>query len=565
MRGCHSTLLISDIPASLLALVMILIMTLAIPAATAAEPAAEQTTPKLVVVVAVDQLRKDRLTAQLQGGLGRLLREGRNFVDSSLDHGVTNTCPGHAVIMTGVQPSKAGVAGNDFVDGETWETRYCVADDSADALTINGQVGRSPRLLKVDALGDWLKAEHSGARVFAVSGKDRAAVTMGGQQPDAVFWYETKTRQFTSSRYYLPALPDYLDKFNGVDGFMTAVPTHWVHATGTFRADDYPGESTKYQSTSGHPLNMGNLKERGEQIFASPFLDMATMALARTIIEQEQLGQDSVPDLLAIGLSSTDSVGHLYGPFSAEAEDTLSRVDQILGEFLDYLDERVGKNKYLLVLTADHGVADLPEWRVENQLQQCPNATGRLDFYTFMASLFGTIYWRETFPFDLPTDLVKIAGNQVYINRNYLAARQLDLGRVEADLKRQFEAIDIVKQAWTQAEIMAGTTATARLLRNSLVPGRSGDLMLQVYSDCVIRSDGTGTTHGTVYDYDRAIPLVFLGAGVAPGTVTGAAHSVDIAPTLATAMGLIVPADLDGKPLSLLQPATDRIIQTNHQ
>ena len=117
MRGCHSTLLISDIPASLLALVMILIMTLAIPAATAAEPAAEQTTPKLVVVVAVDQLRKDRLTAQLPGGLGRLLREGRNFVDSSLDHGVTNTCPGHAVIMTGVQPSKAGVAGNDFVDG----------------------------------------------------------------------------------------------------------------------------------------------------------------------------------------------------------------------------------------------------------------------------------------------------------------------------------------------------------------------------------------------------------------------------------------------------------------
>ena len=534
-------------------------------ASAATEAAASAASPRLVVVVAVDQLRKDRLTTAMPGGLGRLLRSGRNFVDSSLDHGVTNTCPGHSVIVTGVQPGRAGIAGNDFVDNQSWQSRYCVADDNPDARVLNGEGGRSPRLLKVDTLGDWLKAEQPKARVFSVSGKDRAAVVMGGQHPDGVFWYNAKARQFTSSTYYQAALPDYVEKFNGPEGFLSGVPATWEHSAGQFRADDYPGESTKYQRTSGHPLNSGELDARGGQIYYSPFLDVATMALARTVVGREQLGQDAVPDLLTISLSANDNVGHLYGPFSAEAEATLAQIDQSLGEFMDYLDRNIGEDNYLLVLTADHGVADLPEWQLENKTARCPSPSGRLDLYPFMARLYGSVYWRETFPFDLPTDLIKILGNQVYINPAYVAAHQLDFSQIEADLKDHFESVDIIKQAWTQAEIVAGTTEEARLLRNSLVPGRSGDLMLQVYPDCVIRADNTGTTHGSLYDYDRAIPMLFYGAGVVPGNIAGAARSVDIAPTVAASLGLKFPADLDGKPLSLLTQTTDSVIKADHE
>ena len=551
---------------------------LALPGARASEPgqaavgpglAAEPKLaagPKLVVVVAIDQLRKDRVSAALPGGLGRLLRAGRNFIDSDLDHGITNTCPGHAVMLTGVQPGRAGIAGNEFVDRNSWASRYCVEDDNSDYQVLGGQGNRSPRMLQVDALGDWLKASYPDARVFSVAGKDRAAIMLGGQRPDGAYWYNADNIGFTTSGYYAPTIPAYLQEFTGPASFRSGLPALWEHPAGSYRPDDFAGEATANLRVSGHPLNSGEVVAIGKQIYASPFIDTATLQLARVLVEQEQLGQDNTPDLLAISLSGNDNVGHLYGPFSAEAEDTLQNIDQQLAGFMDFLDARVGPNSYVMVLSSDHGVADLPEWRSLNGDSQCPAKGGRPALLPTLASLFWQVYWQQTGPFDMPGELVKFAGEQVYINPAYVTANNLNFAQFETQLQDMLRSVAVVRQVWSRADLAASTTEEARLLRHSLVPARSGDLILQLWPDCVVRSDGTGTTHGSLYDYDRAIPLVFYGAGVLPGQVGGAAHSVDIAPTLADLLGLAMPAGLDGRILPLgSAAAAEHIVETHHQ
>ena len=214
--------------------------------------------PKLIVVVSVDQLRRDRVTAKLSGGLGTFYKQGRVFVNASLDHAVTNTCPGHAVILSGVTPGRAGIPGNSFVDRETFEERYCVDDANDDFKVIGGSENRSPRNMKADTFGDWLKRKSPNSRVYSVGGKDRAVITMAGQGADGVYWYDLESGKFTSSGYYMQSLPDYIEAFNGedplTDGHLKNLPRTWEHGPGTFRADDYEGESETYGRSSGLSL-----------------------------------------------------------------------------------------------------------------------------------------------------------------------------------------------------------------------------------------------------------------------------------------------------------------------
>jgi len=520
--------------------------------------------PRLVVVISIDQLRKDRLQEQWPGGLGRLMSEGRNFIDSTLDHGVTTTCPGHAVMLSGVQPSRAGIAGNTYISRKAWASRYCVEDSDDGTQEIGGTKNRSPRALKVDTLGDWLKSASPESRVFSVSGKDRAAIMMGGQHPDGAFWFNTDMATFTSSGYYMTQLPDYVSAFNGESNVAARLPPQWIHPTGDARIDDYPGEATEFLRTSGHPLGAGDADAVGEQIKASPYLDTLTIELALQIIEQEQLGQDAVTDLLTISLSAVDTVGHLYGPHSAESKATLANIDELLLTLFNDLDAKVGAGEYLVVLSADHGVADLPEWRQASGESQCPDPTGRIEPLRVFAGLFWNVFWQYTFPYGLPGALIKYNNGQIYINEAFINEHELDYGEIESYLRNQLADVDVIKHVWTRDQLYHSKTEEARLLRNSLVVDRSGDLFLQAYPDCIARTEGTGTTHGSLYAYDREIPLIFSGFGVTAGTVSGPAHSVDIAPTLASLLGLTPPISLDGRILSL-SPTADDVIEADNQ
>ncbi|MCB1646416.1 MAG: alkaline phosphatase family protein [Pseudomonadales bacterium] len=510
-------------------------------------------TPALVVVVSIDQFRKDRLQEPVKAGLKTLTAAGRVFVDSVLDHGISNTCPGHAVILTGAQPARAGVAGNNFVDREHWRSSYCAESQQDEDTVFGSGKRRSPALLATDTLGDWMKAQNPASKVYSVAGKDRAAIMMGGQHPDGALWYNPDTASFTSSGYYMNALPEYVEALNRSE--FSKVPATWQHPVGRYRPDDYEGESTDYKRVSGHPLHDDDAEEMGNQIHASPYVDDLTMLLARQVIDKESLGQDEVPDLLAIGLSANDIVGHMYGPFSSEAEATVQNIDRLLGDLLSYLDQKVGEGRYTLVLTADHGVADLPEWRNEQKASQCPDPSGRFNVVSTLISLYWDVYLKATFPLDLPTDLVAFSGSQIYINHDYVAAHELDITEVEHTLVNILESQAIVKKAWLIPELMAADTETARLLRNSWVEGRGGDIIIETHPDCILRPSSTGTTHGSHYLYDRDIPVIFYGAGVVPGNKQGPARSVDIGPTLAALLNVPMPEVRDGKALDLVGPA----------
>jgi predicted AlkP superfamily pyrophosphatase or phosphodiesterase len=530
-----------------------------------AEPPAEERVA-LVVVIAVDQLRRDRLDASLPGGLGRLVREGRVYTDAALDHATSETCPGHVTMLTGHYPGRAGVPGNRFIDRASGERIYCVEDRSPDAAVIGAdgepRDGRSPRNLRVDTLGDWMKAARPKARVFAVSPKDRSAISLAGQRPDSAYWLDRSGRTgFTTSLYYAPELPAWVKGWNGGSpgaGFLSSLPEQWLHAdaAGEPRPDVFPGESRQHGSASPHPLRARDAEEFIENVWSSPFLDLLTLRFARELVQREELGRRAQPDLLALSLSATDTVGHEYGPESLEARDALERLDAALGDFLDFLDRWLDPEPHpgrgrtrsaLVVLTADHGVLPLPEWLAATGRSECPIEGGRQGLVPLALRLHWKLH-RELSPFSWPCPWVHIA-SQLTVNRELAEQRGVPVERVVSVAERFLEAEPAIREAWTQPEIRSRDDPMARLYRHSLDPERSGDLAIQVEPTCLIDYSGTGTTHGSPYLYDRAVPLLFSGPGVVPGRISGPAAPVDIAPTLARLIGVAIPPDLDGRDL----------------
>lgn len=510
--------------------------------------------PSLVLVVAVDQLRPDRLDPALPGGLGRLVREGRSF-DGWLDHAMTETCPGHATMLSGRHPAALGIPSNEFFD-ESGAEVYCVHDPSEAAREIGGEGGLSPASLRADALGDWLKRARPGSRVFAVSGKDRGAIVLGGKRPDGAYWYRAgNPPRFTTSRYYRASLPAWVEAWNGEapgDGFLAALPEAWEHgpAAGAEMPDDFPGEGERFSRTSPHPLRSADLERFGEQLAASPFLDELTLEFARRLVEEEDLGRGGAPDLLAVSLSATDFVGHSYGPASREADDALRRLDAALGRFLELLDAR-SPGGVTVALTADHGVLPLPEWLESTGQATCPVPGGRTSALRVGADLLVRLWWRHGPWLAWPRAWVGFAGSQGRVDRELAGARGVAPEAVAAEAKALIEAWPAVERVWTAAEVAAEDGDTARLYRRSFVPGRSGDFVVQPARGCLLSYYDTGTSHGSPWEYDRRVPIVFAGAGVAPGAAAGRAATVDIAPTLAALLGIPAPADLDGRPLAL--------------
>ena len=514
--------------------------------------------PALVVLIAVDQLRPDRISPSMPGGLGRMMREGFVYDSASLDHALTNTCPGHVVISTGRNPANTGIPGNSYIDHATMEDRYCVQDDDP-AFSVPGTDDiRSPRAITASTLGDWLKAAEPGAKVFSVSGKDRAAITMGGAGADAAVWYHEDLAAFVTSGYY-GDLPAYVTDFNGSNlfenGAGASLPMTWDHPPGELRPDDFPGESSEFGRVAKRPLNSGITVERSAQFVVSPYLDLLTGDLARIIATEEKLGQRGVTDLLAISYSATDRVGHLYGPFSAESEHALRLLDEEIAELLGFLDEQLDGN-YLVALTADHGVLPLPEWLDEENKLSCPVPGGRVDVNDLFFGLLWSLYWEFTFPFGNPMDLFGVSAAGTTVSADAAAEHGTTVPAVTAFLEQYLEAEPGIRGAWTAEEVLDGTTELARLYRNSYIEGLSGHLLLELEESCLISGD-EGTTHGTHYPYDRDVPMVFFGRGVRHGVSSDARHSIDIAPTLGERLGLDVPEDLDGVALDVWEAGSD--------
>jgi predicted AlkP superfamily pyrophosphatase or phosphodiesterase len=514
--------------------------------------------PGLVVVIVMDQMLASELDPDSGDGFGWLLDHGRVYADARVDHAHTETCPGHAVVLTGRQPGPAGIPGNVFVLPRTGETRYCVDDPRPQNAQLSGDGGRSPRWLRVTTLGDWIRARDPGARVFSVSAKDRAAIMLGGQHPNAAFWIDrTHGTGFTTSRYYRDDLPPWVQSFNRRK-FFSRAPRTWKHSHGSGRPgeriDDYTPEAPRFERTSPHPLREGDDPIADtERMFWSPWGDEVAMRFALELIEEEELGNRGHLDLLAVSFSSLDLVGHLYGPESMESKHAVKKIDDWLEDFLEDVEDEVDDDRLWIVLTSDHGVSPIPEWLAETGRSQCPIPGGRADSRALAAALNDHLV-QTLGPAD--GEWVGRSGYRFTVNRSLAADFHVPVEAVVDAARTFLEAQRGVRRIWTADEMRKGEGPEpfAHLYAHSWDEERGGDFEMQPEPTCLFTTYPTGTNHGSPYLYDRHVPLVFVGPGIAPGRITGEVATVDLAPSLAAHLGIPVPDDLDGAVLPLREP-----------
>jgi len=532
--------------------------------------AQEMPPPRLVVVISVDQMRADYLERFRPhfgpGGFNLLLEQGANFADCHYRHAITKTGPGHAVMLSGVHANLHGIIANEWLlrDWPAPEQVNCVEDrDSAlvglapRAIRSPGGVleaksGRSPRHYLAPTVGDQLKLRHGArAKVFGVADKDRAAILMSGKLADGAYW--TEEGRVVTSTFYRPELPAYLTAFNAEQRVEKAYGREWTRLLdpALYDAiqgpDDAPGEYEGVGFTRTFPKRLdGGKPEIGKDYYEAfdhtPWNNELVADLARTLITEERLGEaDGAPDLLAIGFSQPDKIGHSYGPHSHEVMDSILRLDRTLAELFRFLDQKIGLAHCTIVLTADHGVAPLPERQ--------PGTGGRvrvadLDRQVFAAldARFGGLAGSERWAVR--------DGLGYHLNPAALAQKQLAPAVVEETVRAVLAGMPVIAAAYTRTRLMdpAPLDAIGEAVRLSYYPPRSPDVM-PVLKPFFIDRASPGTTHGTPYDYDNHVPLLWYGAGVKPGVHPARVGVDDLAPTLAHLLGVPAPGQAAGRAL----------------
>ncbi len=504
--------------------------------------------PRLIILIAIDQMRPDyftRFNAQMTGGLKRLYSEGIVYTKADLNYSLTATGPGHATMSTGVYPRTHGILSNEWIDPVSRKRVYCVEDTQAGKVEGEGG-GNSPRNLKATGIGDWLKSASPRSKVMSVGGKDRSAVLMGGQRPDYVFWYESNTGHMVTSDYYTRELPPWAQAFNASDWTANNTPAAWTRLLpesdyAEDAPDDSPGERKWGPSRAfPHPF-LPNQKASHQR--TSPFWDRLILDFALEAARAEKLGQRGVADLLCIGLSATDYIGHSYGPNSHEMRDNIVRLDRAMGEFLSALEKLVGRQNILLALTADHGVMPLPEYltRVGNKKAR------RIDVERVVEPQLVAL--DLALQKELKTDEPLIERGRFL---NYEAARRAGVDRrtLERRVREGLMRMDGVEDIYFRNELERNNTpdrAWLRRYQRSYYAPRGEDFQIRFCEHCLVGSGDAGTDHGSPYLYDTHVPILFWGMELKPSQIARPVYTVDIAPTLARALGIRPPRGIDGR------------------
>ncbi|CAN5221383.1 alkaline phosphatase PhoY [soil metagenome] len=519
--------------------------------------------PKLVVVISIDQFSAnlfEQYRPAFKGGLGRLAAEGTVYPSGYQSHGMTETCPGHSTLLTGKYPSKTGIVANDFYDLATGKRTYCLGDpsvtmahDPAATQTV------SPRLLMASTYGEWLKAASPKSRVYAVSGKDRGAINMAGHGADGVFWVQAgfgfttwvepgqdaRTRLAPVAALNLKLIAD-----------QKTYPFTWTYSSKACAAKegDYETGGRKWRSALPLPPP-ADAAGVAKDLSTSPYPDRVTLEAAEALREKFKLGDGDVTDVLAISLSATDFIGHRFGTRGPEMCDHLMRLDARLGQFLDGLD-RV-KGPVLVVLAADHGGSDFPE-----RLAEQGYPAGRVPPAAWLQDINAALRAQLTLDHD---PLVQAGGiESLYaVGPDGRAPTALDHARIVgaalailAKRPEVFAAYDS-NMLFTAAPPAKGTPpdeiSVAERMRRSAYPGRVGDILVafQPYQTPASPNATYVASHGSPWNYDRRVPILFWWKGGPSRERVLPIETVDIAPTLAAVTGVAVPADVDGRCLPL--------------
>lgn len=499
--------------------------------------------PRLVLFVSVDQMRFDYLTRfgpLFRGGLKRLLAEGAVFTNARYGHANTETGPGHAVLLTGRHARDTGIIANEWYDRLRGEVN--VVDDPV-SRPLPGPLGRgaSPVNTLGVTVGDLLKKDSPQSRVVGVSMKDRSAILMSGRRADAAYWYVQEDGRFGTSTYYANALPGWLAAWNAqghVDALRGRTWTRLLPDTSVYERAAGPdlarGEWDDKDVVFPHVLR-GNPPEEGfyEDVRRTPYADGFVLDVALRAMEAHGLGADDDTDVLAVGFSATDSIGHTYGAESQELMDQILRLDQVLGRLLDEVEARAGKGRVLFGLSADHGGMPLVE-----SLRRRGVAARR----AHPADIDRPVRTALAARFPNATGLVAAyLDPHFYLDLDAIARQGLRREDVEAVAIRAMLDTGLVDHVYTHADLLGDPPRDDPyypLFRNSFFEPRSPHLMARLKEHVYLSNRAGGSGHGTPYEYDRHVPVAFWGAGIRGGRYETPCGPQDIAPTLAALLGL---------------------------
>jgi len=531
--------------------------------------------PRLVLQITVDQLRGDLPAKHLdkmgEGGFRYLLDKGIVYENAHHAHSNTETIVGHATLATGAYPADHGLIGNVWFDRKSGELIYNIEDARYPLLTAGADVnkdtevdptqavartdGRSPASMLVSTFSDQLAIHTAGqAKVFGVSIKDRGAVSMAGHAGKA-FWFSKATGEFVTSRFYYDQYPEWVDAFNGTEPAQRYANQNWELSLERAEyvygdKDDQAWEVSfgAYGRVFPHPYGPGDDKYFTTLLTLSPVGDELTLDFTKKLIDNEDLGADSITDYLSVSFSSTDYVGHLFGPSSLEAEDNLLRLDRILAALLDYVDKKVGLSNTLIVLSADHGGPEAPPLLNEYGIE-----AGYVDYKSWDKQT-GITNLKEKF--GIGQELIQtFFPPYVYLNREVIRQQGLDQEAVERAVAAEMMKFEGVSLAISTTALMNGNVADTdinRLMLNSHNPRRSGDVFV-VFEPHWFINDFEGlnvaVTHGSPWRYDTYVPVIFAGAGLKSHRVYREIETVDVASTLSEFIGTNRPSGARGQAL----------------
>ncbi|MFW2373155.1 MAG: alkaline phosphatase family protein [Gammaproteobacteria bacterium] len=533
--------------------------------------------PKLVVQITVDALRGDlpeRFANVLgKGGFRYLMDKGVYYRNAHYQHANTETIVGHASLATGTVPAAHGMVANVWFDREQGRLVYNIEDANYHLLSADADVdknteidptqrtargdGRSPNNILTSTFSDEMAVHFAGhSKIFAVSVKDRGAVSMAGHAGKA-FWFSKASGEFVTSTYYYQQYPDWVNDWNarqpalnyaGKSWELLYQPSKYLFSSADDR--DYETDFPGFGRTFPHAYGTAEDKYFTTRLTLGPAGDELTLDFAKTLMDKEQLGQDSIPDYLAISFSSTDYIGHIFGASSLESEDNLAHLDRTLADLFAYLDDKVGLKNTLIVLSADHGQPEVPGHLHEHGIDKAHYFdTQNLDKAPAITALKKQ--------FGLGEELIEAYFQPyVYLNHKLIAKKGLDQAAVEKAVATELLKFKGVAYAVSSSALgsdsLPDTLMTRSILRN-FHPKRSGDIYL-VFEPNVFINDFDGltvaSTHGSPWRYDTYVPVMFAGVGLSDAKINRAITPYDIAPTLAAYLNVKPPSGAIGTVLS---------------
>ncbi len=522
-----------------------------------AEFGKSKTKPKLVIGIVVDQMRYDYLTRFYakfgEGGFKKLIENGFSCNNHHFDYIPTTTAPGHASIYTGTTPRHHGIIGNIWYNKDEKQKVYCVGDPEVSPVGTSSAEGKmSPSKLKVTTIGDQnrLHTQMRGKSI-SIAIKERGAILSGGHTANAAYWFRGKSQgSWITSSYYMNKLPKWVIKFNE----STIIDNYYKNWNTLYNIDSYNESGpdvTKFErgfkgkDNARLPYDLQTLKEtNGEYdiIRQTPFGNSLTVDFALEAIKKERLGKDIHTDFLMISFSSTDYIGHNFGANSKEIEDTYIRLDKDLERLIKNVDLFVGKNNYVLFLTADHGATYVPDFLKSNKIPSgyFKEATVHLELKNHIQSF----YKKDSI-------IENISNNQVFLNHRIIDENDLNIENIENEIASYLLKKRGIHEVYTRSQLENSNFnyGMGSKVKRGFNPERSGDVCY-VLNPSVVAYSRTGSTHGSGFTYDTHVPLLFYGLGIKQGKMLRRSTVSDIAPTIALLLDIAFPNTTSGNVLN---------------